>query len=70
MILLESGLSRHLLSDFTLGDHNRVSDKTPYEVLDELKKTISAEERVRAEEAIKNATEERKEKEKSQRELF
>ena len=70
MVLLGSGLSRYLHSDITLGDPNRVSDKTPYEVLDELKKTLSAEENARAEEAIQEATNERDEKEKSRRELF
>ena len=70
MILIESGLTRHLLSDVTLGDPNRVTDKTPYEVLNELEKQLSAKERAKAEEAILNATTERDEKETAERELF
>jgi hypothetical protein len=70
MILIESGLTRHLLSDVTLGDPNRVTDKTPYEVLKELEKQLSAKEHARAEEAIQEATIEREEKEIAERELF
>ncbi len=70
MILIESGLTRHLLSDITLGDPNRVTDKTPYEVLDELKKQLSAKEYARAEVAIQEATIEREEKEIAERELL
>ncbi|MHA1215638.1 MAG: hypothetical protein ACTSPG_10080 [Candidatus Hodarchaeales archaeon] len=70
LILLESGLSRYMLSDITLGDPNRVTDKTPYEVLEELKKTLSAEEHAKAEKAIQVATNEREDKERVERDLF
>lgn len=40
LMLLESNLSRRLLADKTLGDSNRITAATPYEVLEELKKSL------------------------------
>jgi len=41
-LLLESSLTRELLTDHTLADLDRVSSKTPYEILNELTRSLSA----------------------------
>jgi hypothetical protein len=41
VMLLESNLSRRLLADKTLGDSNRITAATPYEILEDLKNTLA-----------------------------
>ena len=68
-LLLETSLARYLLSDKTLGDPNRISAQTPYEILKELEKHLAAKERAKAEEAIDKSEEDRKEREKVEQDL-
>lgn len=63
-MLLESYLSRRLLADKTLGDSNRITAATPYEVLEELKNYLVKEERLLTSQAKQSLVIEKTEKER------
>ncbi|NCS31873.1 hypothetical protein GW793_00060 [bacterium] len=69
MMLLESNLSRRLLSDKTLGDSNRITASTPYEVLEEMKNFLVRQEKVLTSQAKQSLEIEKTEKERIASEL-
>ncbi len=69
LMLLESNLSRRLLADKTLGDSNRITASTPYEVLEELKNSLVRQEKSQTDKAKQSLEVERVEKEKFAGEL-
>jgi hypothetical protein len=68
-LLLTSNLPRRLLADKTLGDPNRITAQTPYEVLAELEAELVAQEKRKTDAALKEAESERREKASAQKEL-
>jgi len=54
-LLLTSSLPRKLLADKTLGNPNRITAQTPYEMLNELEKSLTTEEREKTEAALREA---------------
>jgi hypothetical protein len=64
-LLLETNLSRRLLADKTLGDSDRITAQTPYEVLDELKNYL-----VRQEKALTNQAKQSLENERTEKEII
>jgi hypothetical protein len=69
LMLLESNLSPRLLADRTLGDSNRITASTPYEVLEELKNSLVRKEKAQTDEVKQSLEVERTEKEKVADEL-
>ena len=63
IILLENSIARSLLADKTLGDPDRVTAQTPYEVLEELKIELSIDEKRKTEDALRLLNETKTEKE-------
>ena len=51
-LLLETNLSRALLSDMTLGDPNQITHETPYELHKKLQKKLVEEEKAKTDEAL------------------
>ena len=68
-LLLETNLSRALLSDVTLGDPNLITHETPYEIYKKLEKKLVEKERVKTKEEIKKREEEKKRSEAYKNEL-
>lgn len=64
LMLLESNLSRRLLADKTLGDSDRITASTPYEVLEEMKSYLVKQERLLTSEARQSLEFEKTEKER------
>jgi hypothetical protein len=54
-LLLTSSIPRKLIADRTLGDANRITAGTPYEILREVEKSIAAAERAKTEAAIRKS---------------
>jgi len=69
ILLLESELSRRLIADKTLGDPDRITAQTPYEVFEEVKHSLVREEKNRTDDALKSLEDERNEKEKAKKRL-
>jgi hypothetical protein len=63
-MLLESNISRRLLADKTLGDSNRITASTPYEVLEETKSFLVKQERLLTSQAKQSLEIEKTEKER------
>lgn len=69
LMLLESNISRRLLADKTLGDSNRITASTPYEVLEETKSFLVRQERLLTSQAKQSLEIEKTEKERVAGEL-
>jgi len=52
LLLLENSIARYLLADKTLGDPDRITSQTPYEVLEELRHFLVVEEKRKTKEAL------------------
>jgi hypothetical protein len=69
LLLLENSLARYLLADKTLGDPDRVTAQTPYEVLEELKHSLVLEEKAKTKDSLRSLEDERIGKEKAEERL-
>lgn len=68
-MMLDSELSRSLLADKTLGDPDRITAQTPYEILEELKHLLVRDEENKTSEALKALEGERADNDKTKKYL-